>query len=190
MDEVRWKMRLEGWAPVPVRTIYIRSARGSVEVGTSKERRFEYREWRPRMWNLEQGEQPIHPLMRPMENGWRKKYAGFGMMRDWPGEAAVYRRINSMDSEGVQGPYGTYSVSHTESLVSVWAPSWFVAVITAVLPAKWGYVWLRGNRRKKRGRCVRCGYDLRGSGENCPECGTAISKTTGETPVPRSREPS
>jgi len=183
MDEVRWKRRLEGWGPVPVRTIYIRSARGSVEVGTSKEQRFEYREWRPRMWNYEQGEGPINPAARAVEHGWAKKYAGFGLMRDWRGEASAYRLIESF--EGGEVRYRNLPVSHTESIVAVWAPSWFVALGSGALPARWAYVWLRGRRRERRGMCLRCGYDLRGASEKCPECGTVISKSTGGTPVPQ-----
>jgi hypothetical protein len=39
-------------------------------------------------------------------------------------------------------------------------------------------LWLRGRLRQRRrlhsGRCTSCGYDLRGSGSICPECGTPI----------------
>ena len=30
---------------------------------------------------------------------------------------------------------------------------------------------LEVERRRDRGQCRRCGYDLRGSGYRCPECG-------------------
>ncbi len=34
----------------------------------------------------------------------------------------------------------------------------------------------RRRKRKKLGLCVKCAYDLRGSKERCPECGTAFEK--------------
>jgi hypothetical protein len=35
---------------------------------------------------------------------------------------------------------------------------------------------IRRRKRRKLGLCLRCGYDLRGSKERCPECGATIER--------------
>lgn len=53
-------------------------------------------------------------------------------------------------------------------------PHAFVAVTFAALPALWLRGVLRHRVRRRRiagGLCARCGYDLRASPGNCPECG-------------------
>ena len=51
-------------------------------------------------------------------------------------------------------------------------PYWLTIASCAVIL---GLSWrpLR-RKRKKLGLCVKCGYDLRGSKERCPECGTTF----------------
>jgi hypothetical protein len=53
-------------------------------------------------------------------------------------------------------------------------PSWFVALVLGIGPALG--VWRRRAARGRvlEGRCRVCDYDLRASGERCPECGAKI----------------
>jgi hypothetical protein len=57
-------------------------------------------------------------------------------------------------------------------------PHWFVALLFGFAPAIWARrSWLERRRRwrLRTGLCKRCGYDVRASGDRCPECGAAIA---------------
>ena len=56
---------------------------------------------------------------------------------------------------------------------TVAVPHWFVVLTTALLPMRWAWRRIAAGRRRRAGRCVRCGYDLRATPGRCPECGTA-----------------
>jgi hypothetical protein len=50
-------------------------------------------------------------------------------------------------------------------------PMWAVVLTLSIEPLVTTLRWLKRNRRKRRGQCIRCGYDLRATPTRCPECG-------------------
>ena len=68
-----------------------------------------------------------------------------------------------------------FDVYWERPLKQVIVPLWFVVTVTAPAPVWWAVATARRRRRERRGRCRRCGYDLRASPERCPECGAVTS---------------
>jgi hypothetical protein len=56
---------------------------------------------------------------------------------------------------------------------------WQVVAITALLPLFWSFRRIRlvltARRRRRQGRCLHCGYDVRASADRCPECGEQLA---------------
>jgi hypothetical protein len=54
-------------------------------------------------------------------------------------------------------------------------PWWMLGILFGLLPSIWavstGYTALRRTRRRRQNRCPTCGYDLRATPSQCPECG-------------------
>jgi hypothetical protein len=85
---------------------------------------------------------------------------------------------NALASER-QGPLGWLHIWH-RSQRNFWdwsAPAWLILVLTAILPSVYAVVSWRRHRRGASGCCRCCGYDLRATPDQCPECGAAVVRS-------------
>jgi hypothetical protein len=55
--------------------------------------------------------------------------------------------------------------------VRIIVPAWLVVTLFGALPTTRLALSIRRRRRSVKGRCLRCGYDLRATPDRCPECG-------------------
>jgi hypothetical protein len=69
----------------------------------------------------------------------------------------------------------TWPAGPVSELRIVIIPYWFLLALATPLSARWLHRGLRSRRHRRlaaAGRCTTCGYDLRGTPDRCPECGS------------------
>ena len=103
---------------------------------------------------------------------YRHSMGGFGA----DGYSIVRQSIVGADGH-LRGPnfrrelYQLPVVTTTVSTRRVWFPHAVLVASAGWLPLRWLGRWRRVRRRASLGLCSDCGYDLRASGNRCPECG-------------------
>jgi len=55
-------------------------------------------------------------------------------------------------------------------------PLWLFLAVSLLLPVNWIWALALRGRQARRGRCAKCGYDLRATPDLCPECGATRRK--------------
>ena len=104
---------------------------------------------------------------------------------DWPAARDVSsRRFSWRDqwfklwiirNEDVQPASGTPPGLREGGDLGLSLPYWSFSVVGGVLPAWWAMKRARRRPALSDNRCLKCGYDLRGSPDRCPECGRVVS---------------
>lgn len=119
-----------------------------------------------------------------VEDGSARRAVGlrYDVMRHMPGAAWFSPMLNvagSKEKAGFVGEWGiVWGADRTTSAYSyrlTRVPFGAVIFLLCVAPvlALLGSArrWMRRRRYLRNGRCLACGYDLRGSERRCPECG-------------------
>jgi len=86
----------------------------------------------------------------------------------WLGMKWRWRTVHTTDAQGTYNYiefFGAFSFALLTALI----------VSGLALSVLWRRRLTRPQRRARRGLCPFCGYDLRGGGERCPECGAVIA---------------
>ena len=69
-------------------------------------------------------------------------------------------------------PNGTHLPTSTSHNLGLFTPLWLYILIALIAPMRALIRWRRTRIRTARGLCLICGYDLRSTPDQCPECGT------------------
>lgn len=115
----------------------------------------------------------------PLGHVYFRQKAWPGMPWELNGEGPISRRYDWAGFAYAAGRHASYT-SVRPMYFRLWvAPSWFLPLAFGILPAWWlprRFRDGRARRRRARGQCGKCGYDVRATSGRCPECGTVATR--------------
>jgi hypothetical protein len=165
-DDLRYRKVFDPREPIHIHILVFKSGAGAIQFGWGTGVHYAPKDTPPRdKWFYACEENPEHPSKRSITSGSKRSLAGFGVLSD----RKLGPPMSDLPVLGVLFVPSDYQWIQTFS--AIWMPLWFLAALFASIPARQIYLWFRYRRRKARGRCVTCGYDLRAGGDKCPECG-------------------
>jgi len=100
-------------------------------------------------------------------------FSGVGMWPEYHHETASGFGVASYrEMDGT----GFVTQEPKEKLRKVFVPDWSLVIVFLLLPMWAARGFFRRATREGSGLCERCGYDLRATPDQCPECGTIAAK--------------
>lgn len=165
---------MAGWHPRPAWAVALGTASSD---GSSR--------WQL-VWARQQATQPSSPV---------SSSTGPAFLRGWHWVSLPAPRrsvVGSLAGQGLMERLG-FRWTHETQVRAGWRnsrygltiPYWFVLAVAGsvnVACVSWVVGDRRVLRRRSRGQCAMCGYDLRGSGAACPECGTSAGSAAATMP--------
>ena|ERR1051326_608641 len=115
-------------------------------------------------------------------------FLGFGFARgtidSWESTQTRVMINGSKVDGGALQPWNPRQSRYTVEGTFLKIPYWFIQAVVTLAPALVVGRLFNGWRQWHRGKCERCGYDLRASKDRCPECGTPIPEPSVSAPTP------
>jgi hypothetical protein len=114
------------------------------------------------------------PNLFPLTPDEQIQLSGFGHFADDRKENFLFRSKNRLEAIGAYGRLEDFGDNNCRFKdVTIFASHLIIACFLFIPLWQLVLIQLVQLRRRRQGRCVSCGYDIRGARSRCPECGAA-----------------